>query len=402
MRWIKGLLGMGFALGLAGCSTVGGRAPQAAGEDAGYFLSMKQKGQLIGTGRIQDEQGVWYDVWLVPGYVQPAQRAREHLQEGAGNFGEYFQAEKYRKIARHGGDALEWGFEDCLMDTAVRGVPRAWGRHFSAANRRMQTRVFGWWLAYPWALIESSVETVVRVPLGLGGAALGTAWGVAVVPGYYAVNSAVAGTWNAGVEGVLLPTAACVWNTAVAPPLALAGQKPSLDRADGFWVTALTPDQLQNPAAVPAPIQPEDVSALATWGHRLLATSRPFDERRQALQIQKRVEFNALTQKFRKVEADLRAEEEEGFHALSQNLSLEDRGALDHLQRRAINSTRVSQASDALRQYLQEQGNLSAQEITQMINLLHRHPPQLGPSPAPLRPKTDPVDRSLEIMKEIP
>jgi hypothetical protein len=385
--------------GLSGCATVSPSQIDAKTADSGYFLSMKQKGQLIGTGRIQDAQGVWYDVWIVPGYVQPARRTRTHLQRTGADFAEYVQPRKYHDLAEASGDAFEWAYDDCLTDFTVKGVPRAWGRYWSSANRRTSQRVFGWWLAYPWAFLESTVDTLVRVPVGLAGTTLGTAWGVAVVPGYHAINSAAVGTWHFTVDAVLLPTIACTWNTIIAPPLALVGQKPAPSRADGFWLEQLSAEDVLATSALDTPVRPKDVEALAAWGRLLLTASQPCEDQRQALRKQTQAEHESINLKSQQVEADIRSQERDAIRAAVSDPS--QRETLDYLQSRAFDSRRTSRASGDVRRHLANREELSPADVNRMMNLLIHNPPSTATNQPPLRPKTNPVEHSIEVMTDV-
>ena len=106
----------------------------------------------------------------------------------------------------------------------MKGIPRAWGQHFTVARERSRRRVFGWWMAYPWAFMESAVETAFRGVLGTVGTAGGIVSGVAVVPAYHALDSAVAGVWNLGVNTVIVPVVGFGWNTVIGPPLAMVAR----------------------------------------------------------------------------------------------------------------------------------------------------------------------------------
>jgi len=75
-----------------------------------FFLSLRQKGQLIWLGRIQDTFGNEYDIWIVPGYVVPAQRMAKYMGRTGDNFAEYVGREKYHDIRQQSGDALELTF----------------------------------------------------------------------------------------------------------------------------------------------------------------------------------------------------------------------------------------------------------------------------------------------------
>ena len=381
---------------LSGCATVPRDRPESSADD-GYFLSMKQKGQLLWTGRIQDAENRWYDIWIVPGYVQPGRRAKTYLRKAGSDFAEYAQPQKYRDLVDDSQNAFEWAYQDCLVDYTIKGVPRAWKRHWSEATEHTQQRVFGWWLAYPWALMEGSVETAVRVPLGLAGTLLGTAWGVAGSPACHAVDSAVAGTWHLGVDAVLFPAIGCAWNTAVAPPLALVGQKPAPERVDGFWVCQMSAEELQSMLRADDPVRPQDIAALAQWGRQLSAVARPFDERRQAHHRQFRGEREALDRKERAAWAALSAEEAEAIRDRANDP--EHRAALAHLRERGFDRAKTERATEALREQLRAQG-VPAGDIDQILSLLSRHPASLA-IPAPVRPKTDPVQDSLKTLSDI-
>jgi hypothetical protein len=203
-------------------------------DDPGYFLSFQQKKQLMALGRIKDSAGTWYDVWICPGYVPPGRYARDSFKQAGSDFAEYFEANKYRSLKSGSAACFDWALHDCGMGFTIKGIPRAWGDHFAAATERTELRVFGWWLAYPWAFMESTVETAFRGALGAAGTAGGIASGLVIVPGYHALDSAVAGMWNLSVNTIIVPTVGNTWNTVVSPPLALIGQKPSASRVDGF------------------------------------------------------------------------------------------------------------------------------------------------------------------------
>ena len=224
-----------------------GLAAGARADDPGYFLSWQQKKQLTCLGRIQDGAGTWYDVWICPGYAPPGRYAKDHFFAAGRNFREYFEANKYHMLKKGSSACFDWALKECGLGFTVKGIPRAWGKHFTVAHERTQRRVFGWWLAYPWAFMEASVETAFRGALGAAGTAGGIGSGLAVVPAWHALDSAVAGTWNLGVNTIALPAVGIAWNTAVAPPLALVGQKPAESRVDGFWVTVVASGQPPQP-----------------------------------------------------------------------------------------------------------------------------------------------------------
>jgi tRNA C32,U32 (ribose-2'-O)-methylase TrmJ len=398
MKTERLVLALSMIVWITGCSTTPSDEGNAKAADTGYFLSWEQKGQLIGSGRIKDAEGNWYDVWVVPGYDEPAQETMTYLGKTGTAFGEYFGSKKYHDLGDASWDALTWGFDDCLDDFIFEGLPEAWSRYWSTAETRTSKRVFGWWFAYPWALLESVVDPVVRVPAGLCGTALGTAAGVAVVPSYYAVNSAVEGTWYLTMDAILLPTVACTWNTVIAPPMALVGQKPAPSRTDGFWVKQVaTEEELQRTKAVDEPITPEDIKALAAYSHLLLKTVPPFDQQRQEIQRKAQAERAAISKKEQEETQALNKKMTEAIEALRADPA--QKGLLDYLRERNFNPQRTSKAMTDLRQHLKTE--LSDEELNQLIQLLHRYAPSTTPKKAPLRPKTDPVKHSVEVIQEI-
>jgi hypothetical protein len=380
--------------GFSGCSTTPSGTDNSKVADEGYFLSWEQKGQLLGSGRIKDADGIWYDVWVVPGYNQSTDATIKYLKRTGSDFGEYFGSKKYSDLADTSWDMYCFGYDDCLYDFTIKGLPKAWGKYWSTAEERTSKRVFGWWFAYPWALMESTVDPVVRIPLGLGGTALGTVLGTVVVPGYYAVDSAVVGTWHFTVNTVFLPTVACTWNTIIAPPMSLVGQKPSPTRTDGFWVK-----QIDDPSIAEQPIMPKDVETLAAWGRLLLSASQPFEVQRQSLQKQTQVEHDAINKKTEQSQATIRRKEKESFRAISEDPAQKE--TLDYLRSRSFDSRRTLKAAGDVRRHLEAQKELSPEEINRIMSLLTRYSPSSTTNQPPLRPKTDPLKHSVEVIKEM-
>lgn len=380
--------------GLSGCTTTPSGEGNLKAADEGYFLSWEQKGQLIGSGRIKDANGIWYDVWVVPGYNQSTEATIKYLKRTGSDFGEYFGSKKYSDLGDTSWDMYCFGYDDCLYDFTIKGLPKAWGKYWSTAEERTSKRVFGWWFAYPWALMESTVDPVVRIPLGLGGTVLGTVLGTVIVPGYYAVDSAVAGTWHLTMNAVLLPTVACTWNTIIAPPMSLVGQKPAPSRTDGFWVK-----QIDDPSIAEEPIMPKDVETLAAWGELLLSASQPFEVQRQSLQKQTQAEHDAINKKTEQAQATLRRKEKEAFRAIAEDPTKKE--TLDYLRSRSFDSKRTLKAAGDVRRLLEAQKELSSAEINRVISLLTRYSPSATTNQPPLRPKTDPLTHSVEVIKEL-
>ena len=362
----------------------------AKADDPGYFLSWQQKKDLLCLGRIQDLAGTWYDIWICPGYVPPAHYAREHLKAAGSDFHEYIEANKYHSLKEGSKACFDWALKECGLGFTVKGIPRAWGIHFAVAHERTERRVFGWWMAYPWAFMESTVETAFRGALGTAGTIGGVASGIAIVPAYHALDSAVAGVWNLGVNTIIVPAVGVSWNTVVSPPLALIGQKPAESRVDGFWVTVVNPDH----ASMAHELTQEEVSLLAHWGLLLLKETQPF--------AQKQAEINRNTaEKVRQVYAEaerqrteLRKAENELIRSLAATNELS--GAL--LRQQPPLAYSGGCAGD-VRRYLRGL-NIPDKDIGRVLNLLRRYQSPRTVIPSPMRQKTDPLRRGVEVIGE--
>ena len=359
----------------------------AATEDPGYFLSWQQKKELLGLGRMQDSEGVWYDVWLCPGYVPPAQSSLEHLKKSGGNFHEYVELDKYRSLKKGSKACFKWALKDCGAEYIIEGIPQSWDRYFSVAHKRTQRRVFGWWLAYPWALMESSANMAFRSVVGSSGVAAGVACGAAVVPAYHALGSAIEGTWNLGAGAIILPATAVTWNTVVGPPLALAGQKPSESRVDGFWVTKVD--------AAPRKLSEDEIRQLGQLGRQLMEEAKPYEQRVTEINVSARENENRIRLELRDAQTEARRQRdalnEEKQEHIRQVIAQSDPAAVPE-----YSSGDVSGNSGEIRQYLQEQ-NVPDADIRNIIYLLKSIDSSRERA---VRPKTDPLLRGVEVIGE--
>lgn len=369
----------------------------ALADDPGYFLSWQQKKQLTCLGRIQDAAGTWYDVWICPGYAPPGRYAKDHFFAAGRDFREYFDANKYHMLKKGSSACFDWALKECGLGFTVKGIPRAWGRHFSVAQERTQQRVFGWWLAYPWAFMEASVETAFRGALGAAGTAGGIGSGLAVVPAWHALDSAVAGTWNLGVNTIALPAVGIAWNTAVAPPLALVGQKPAESRVDGFWVTIVASGRTPSdrpPAAA-------ELDLLAQWGALLMRETQSFAQERQEID---RRENEQRQEHYRAMEAE-RTDAQKRRERLHEQEGEKIREiAATNDWARAVVQEHPDLRYDGrwhqeLVQRLRRQG-LSNEEVERTLEILRTHEDSASPAAVPIRPKTDPVRRGAEVLGE--
>ena len=369
-------------------------------DDPGYFLSWKQKKQLLWMGRIEDAQGNWYDVWICPGYLPPAKYSWKHLKKTGADFHKYVEANKYHSLKEGSKACFHWAFKECGLGFTVRGIPRAWGRHFSVAHERSQRRVFGWWMAYPWAFLESSLETVFRGVLGSVGTIGGTASGIAIVPAYHALDSAVVGVWDLGVNTIIVPAVGLTWNTIISPPLALIGQKPSESRVDGFWVVEIPAVQ-----AAARPLTPDETAALGRWGLLLLKVSRPFIEHRQQNDERRRLQRLELSRQIEQLDREARDSLQAslaGQRAEIQQVGLQPDTGKDFSNLAVAFSLR-GDCEARVREYLKGQ-QVPDRDIDEIVKLLREYPSprllistNLATSGA-VREKTDPLKRSVDIL----
>ena len=224
--------------------------------------------------------------------------------------------------------------------------------------------------------------------------------GAVAVPGFYAVNSAVEGIWYGTVDAVVLPTAAAAWNTLIAPPLAFLGQKPAPSRADGFWMKQLGTDAAAGGKAWQGAITAKDIEALAAWGERLVAVTQPYEARRQALQEQVQAEHEAVNRRSREAQAAIRAEQDAAIGAMAPDAA--GQAVADYLRQRGFDAAHTSGAIGEVRQHLRQRKDLSPGTIQQILDALTCYPPVAAGETPTLRPKTDPLQHSLDSVKGLP
>jgi len=378
-------------------------------EDDGYFLSLEQKGQLIALGRIQDNEGVWYNIWICPGYVPPYRYAKKYFYKTGSDFAEYFHAEKYNDLAKNSKDAYRWAFDDCIYEFIIEGIPRTWNNNFQSASIRTDKRVFGWWFAYPWAVMESTVESIVRLPLGITGSLLGTLCGTAVVPAYYMTNSSVKGLWHLSANTIILPVVAGTWNTIISPPLSLIGQKPSLSRVDGFWVKSLTDEQVLNIEYADSPISREDIVMLGQWGILLDTELKPYESELKQVRDEAAAAFKKIRDDQKEKEKiiindqtakEMKIGEKESRHVENLSNDPAKQQMIELLSEQGFTSARVRARRNDIRDILKEEG-VNENRIDHIIGLLMKYPPSNSTEKGFRKNSTDPLRRSIDIIKDI-
>lgn len=363
-RWVGMMALLVWAVGCA--------STQLPAENA-YFLSAQQKGQLITHGTIQDAAGNWYDVRFVPGYQPAFERMTDYLGESGRDMAEYVSRGKYEAAGEAFRDIFEWSYKESFWRFGLAGSGKAWATNFHSASTSVKTRAFGWWLAYPVAFGASTLESVWRITWGTAGAAGGTLVG-AMVPPYAAVDSTVKAAWHTGVDALAIPTVMGAWNTLVAPPLAVLGQKPSPERVDGWWISS------SSAPSVTSAFRPgkEDLHLFARWLEDTYTAAAPYQEARdmadQAHAAEKEriyVEYQAAR---KQADADYQRNLEtirsEQAGLLWERLALLD-GAYPLPPQKAALSFLQSPARERLEKILMQNTSLTQCEVSGLINYLY-------------------------------
>lgn len=355
--------------------------------DESYFLDFKQKGQLIGKGRVQDKNGIWYDVWITPGYIYPVQKGKKNIKQSGENMAEYFSKKKYKDLVKTSKDCYEWSYKKSLRDFTFKGARKSWKKNLSDAKGRVDKRVFAWQLAYPWAVLKSSVDNIIRIPVGVAGSTVGVSVGTVGVPAYYLTNSSAKASWNFAVEGLALPAASMTWNTVASPPLAMVGQKPSPQRVDNFWVVMIDEDKERFA---------EKMSVLAI---ELKRVSKTEDSEIQEIKEKYNREKEKLYERLKQLEE----EKKDAIKKLN-------KVKINEAMRKNTISLEIPEATESLlgyneniiREKLKKKGYKN-QEIQRMLEqvreyLKHTRHESLDQTQPP---KTDPLKESIEVIKEI-
>lgn len=361
---------------------------------AEYFLDMSQKGELISRGQMTGRDGALYDVWIVPGYEGPGRMAKQGWIAAGRDLKDYADPEMYRDMAHTGRDSLRFARRDAIGKFAFRGSATAWSEAFATAQQRTSKRVFGWWFAYPWATIEATGESVVRMGLGVPGGILIGGLGSTVVPVAEFLWPAGKSLYHASVPGAVLPLASAGWNTVIAPPLSVLGQQPDAERADGFWMKRIDPSRTD--AHLQAGIR--DVEA---WAEVVRSTP--------ALKLNAQERARLQQQHADRVREAMAALDEQRRQEDQQYLA-----ARIAMLKEALVTTGGKPDQESLRALVQKYGKepflrtlqsaMGTEEAALLLDSLLDDPvlPAKAPEPELRRDgqKTDPLRRSLELMKD--
>lgn len=353
-----------------------------------YFLNATQKKELLLRGQLHDEQQRLYDIWIVPGYVVPL----THIKKGWRNAGEslqpYGEATFYSDIKKYSNNTWRYGHKDILQLYTFTGTKKAWKTDMATASQRTQKRVFGWWLAYPWGVFEATTESVFRLATGIP-------VGVAVAASAYTLVPVISMTWPvlesagfASIQGTAYPLVASTWNTIIAPPLALLGQQPAPQRADGFWMKQVDEPNLQALADV-----------VIKWQRQLDINNAPNET---LATKDKKVQIQQLYQQIRLLEQQVKQDEQEQQSQKISQLLLaaqQQKPQLEaELQSKGLSLVMLARNRQTIKAKMSVL-NLSFENVDKLLDiLLVDVVPQSLPERS-LNDKTDPLQRSLDILK---
>lgn len=383
-----------------GVTVVGEPAVEGA-VDSGW-ATWAQKGQLLWRGKMEDSQGRQYNVTILPGYVAPWTFATEGWSDAGRDLGEYGQAGTWTTMGRHMKDTFRWGWKTSCWEFGLKGSKEAWSGNFQKAGLRTARKTFGWPLAYPWAFVASAFESALRVPLGLAGAAVGTAGAGVVIPVVETAVPTVKAALHAGVNGVILPVAGWSWQTLAAPPTLLFASAPTPARADGTWMKLERP-RPASPGApgdlekgtVPAPV----LADLARYAAQAGALDADPATSLVGLRQRETLELEAVRARYAAEARTVQAAREASLQAwLSQP---ENREAIQRLTREGGDAATIRAASTALVQRLVATG-LPEAEARAVIDQLAAHP-LLGcrPEASGRYDKTDPLRGAIDTTKRV-
>ena len=353
----------------------------------GYFLSVQQKQELVLRGQLHDEQQRLYDIWIVLGYVVPL----NHVEKGWRNAGEalqhYGEAKFYGNIKKFSNETWRYGHKTILNEYTFTGTKNAWQSDLATASQRTQKRVFGWWLAYPWGVFEATTESVLRLATGIP-------VGVAVSASAYTVVPAITMAWPvvesagfASIQGTAYPLVASAWNTVVAPPLALLGQQPAPQRADGFWMKQVDDPNLQALAEV-----------VIKW-QRQLALNNPNNE--TVATKDKKAQIQQLYQQIKELEQQVQQDEKQQqslqINQLLVNAQQQKPQLEAELQSKGLSLAMLVRNRQAIKVKMSVL-NLSFEDLDKLLDVLITDGVPQNLLERSSDDKTDPLQRSLDVL----
>lgn len=353
-----------------------------------YFLTAQQKQELVLRGQLHDEQQRLYDIWIVPGYVVPL----NHVEKGWRNAGEalqhYGEAKFYNDIKKYSNKTWRYGHKSILNKYTFTGTKKAWQNDMATASQRTQKRVFGWWLAYPWGIFEATTESALRLATGIPVGVAVSASAYTAVPTITMAWPVVESAGFASIQGTAYPLAASAWNTVIAPPLAVLGQQPAPQRADGFWMKQVDDPNLQALADV-----------VIAW-QRQLALHNPHNE--TLATKDKKAQIQQLYQQIRLLEQQVQQEERQQqsqqINQLLLNAQQQKPQLEASLQSKGLSLAMLARNRQAIKVKMSVL-NLTFEDLDKLLDVLLVDSLPQGLPERSSDNKTDPLQRSLDILR---
>ena len=353
-----------------------------------YFLTMSQKQELVVRGQLHDEQQRLYDIWIVPGYAVPLRHIKQGWQSAGESLADYSKPRLYSDMKKYSNNTWRYGSKDILKKYTFKGTNQAWASGMQTASRRTQQRVFGWWLAYPWGIFEATTESALRLVTGIPVGVAVSASAYSVVPAITMVWPLVESVGYAAIEGTAYPVIASAWNTAVAPPLAVLGQQPAPQRADGFWMKQVDDPNLQALAEV-----------VIKW-QRQLALNNPNNE--TIATKDKKAQIQQLYQKIRALEQQVQLDEQQQqsqqINQLLLNAQQQKPQLEAELQSKDLSLAMLARNRQAIKVKMSVL-NLSFEDVDKLLDVLLVDSVPQNLQERSSDDKTDPLQRSLDILQ---
>lgn len=354
-----------------------------------YFLTMSQKQELVVRGQLHDEQQRLYDIWIVPGYAVPLRHIKQGWQSAGESLADYSKPRLYSDMKKYSNNTWRYGSKDILKKYTFKGTNQAWASGMQTASRRTQQRVFGWWLAYPWGIFEATTESALRLVTGVPVGVAVSASAYSVVPAITMVWPLVESVGYAAIEGTAYPVIASAWNTAVAPPLAVLGQQPAPQRADGFWMKQVDDPNLQALA-----------DALNAWQHNLPVNKTKAEI--SPILRSKQEQLSQLHQQIKILEQEVQSEEKQQqqqrvIQLLAQAQQQKPLLEAD-LQAKGLSLAMLARNRQAIKvkmSYL----DLSFEDLDKLLDVLLSEK-AVNTFERNSNEKTDPLQRSLDILQQ--
>ncbi len=287
----------------------------------GYFMSMKQKKELILHGKVTEDHHL-YNILVCPGYVPPVKNAATNNKKAIKALGEYFKKKKYQDCKNAFKRSNKFAFKDVLWKFTIKDGAKKWKTNFEKAHIASDKKVAGHMFAYPWAILKSTFDNAFRIPWGLAEFGV-VSFANSFIPVYYGTNSTIKAAYYFGIQGTTYPVMQLGWNTLTATPISLISQKPSEDRYDGFWVQCL------GNVDVDYINDPEDVKKvmLSVIDSLIIENSEYFADRIKCRE-DFRVKYNSLKAKM----DSLKKENEFNLREIDKKIEISVNSSLDSLR----------------------------------------------------------------------